>query len=237
MFVRRGESGLLLPQPGIQVARVMPGGLPAAGGDLLNESFEGTGYENTWGETIGNGSVDEDSTAETPPTGGGTQVLECIQATTDFDAMAKHTLASSQTATWTRFYYKITAEGMGSFDSIRIVQFENTGGPTAAWIVRVRDDGSGLDHHIQIFDNGSLQTQTSSADITLDQWYKHEVKYDTDGGAWEWLIDDGDFHSDGAALTGSLVTDAQAIKLGTDASNFSCTHYFDLVAMDTSDYP
>ncbi|HDY89813.1 MAG TPA: hypothetical protein ENH82_17065, partial [bacterium] len=57
---------------------------------VVDESFEGAGYEESWSETAGAGNtIDEDSVIPgTPPPGAGSQCLKTIQAGTNALAYA-----------------------------------------------------------------------------------------------------------------------------------------------------
>jgi hypothetical protein len=203
---------------------------------LVTESFEGTGYENTWTETVGDGVVDEDSTDITPPTGGGSQTLKIQTASPDYDAATRYDTGSGREVSYTRLYIYIGAEGLANGESIRVACATGTDTQTGRrWELILKQIAAKLSFRLWVYDNGAISEKDQSGDIVTATWYKVEIKLDRTGTAWEWKID-GSVEGSGS-LTGNLNTAPRYWWCGTTYGDYTMTTYYDLFAIDDSDYP
>jgi parallel beta-helix repeat protein len=206
---------------------------PSAGG-LSDESFEGAGYEESWSETEGAGStVDEDSTDVTPPPGGGNQTLKIQKVSPNFNASTNRELASEEAVTYSRFYVQIAAEGLADTEKVLLNRGRDASWDSA-WQVWLLQDGADLKFHLWVYNNGSDAQYTASDSISLDTWYRIDVKYDVTGTAWAWRIDET--VEDSGSLTGSTRSGVKIMDAGDSVVSETATFYIDLAAMDTSGY-
>lgn len=198
--------------------------------DFLKESFEGSGYENSWSETEGAGNtVDEDDVGPgSLPTGGGSQCIETRLAGANADAYTTFNYGSGQnTDNYIRFYYYIHPD-TDTTDTTQLIIFTLKG---AVANIRIDYRYTATDGHqliFYIYDNGALKKYTNT-NMSTGQWYRIEGLYDSVGEAYEFLID-GVSIVDGAI--GTPRTDSQYIVLGPqgDRGTDELRLFFDLIA-------
>lgn len=206
--------------------------------NLLHESFEGTGYENIWVETVGSGSVvDEDNTDVTPPTGGGGQILKIQKVSPNFNADTTYNFGSEKSVTYNTFYLRIEAESLPQPSNPYLVYVKNIGA-TYPWLIELLKssfDGS-IHFQFEIYNNGAYVAYVWPPVISfnLGQWYKHQVKYDDIGHTWEWKIDGVSLAS--GNLTGTHLTGPQYFTFGSQYNAYAWTQYVDLVDVDDTGY-
>jgi len=202
--------------------------------EYLEESFEGTGYENSWSVTEGSGcTIDEDNTDVARPTGGGEQVLKMIGAGNGVANQIQYTLADNKSDTWTSLYFRLNA--LTDLASIPLLHVLDSAW-TDAYRVNAKRDGSTYTLEISVYYNGTFNTEIDSKVVSLDTWYRIDVKYDRTGTAWEWRVDGA---SEGSgSLPGTLALGAQKIQLKNYAyvDGFACTAYWDRIWIDDSEY-
>ena len=215
--------------------------IPAGTGDLSDESFEGTGYEETWTETVGSGSiVDEDSTDITPPTDGGSQILKVQKVSSNYNAKTSRDLGSEQNTTYARFYVYITAEGMANGQEIYLARGLNAS-LTMPWYFGITQNSSGeVRFRFALYNNGTTayysypSTAPGTGSINVNQWYKVEVKYDATNLTWEWRLDGTSLYS--GSLTGTLRNPPRYFELGDAGLSLTMTAYIDRFAVNSSSY-
>jgi hypothetical protein len=201
---------------------------------VIEESFEGAGYELTWTESVGSGCiVDEDHTPipDNPPDGLGS---ECLRTQTglsaDHIATATYDHGTELSRTFTTFYVNVNLPLPAYFadgDTKDIGLFLDG---LSAEVFRLQIHKSGTQMQLQLHTG----TWTSlSRDISLDTWYRIDVKYDRIDNLWEWLVDNT--VADSGTLTSGHKTGIRYWSLGP--LNVSQEEYvgvyFDLVSVDT----
>jgi hypothetical protein len=211
---------------------------------VTNESFEknkiidGTGYDETWSEQGDVNYLDPDSAIPgTPPPGAGSECLESISASPDFKAFAKRDYGSEQPKTYTSFYLYVDDTGLTNDSSKNIGVLRNRIDENVFKLRLNKNVMGQLRFNLQIYNYGSLNNFW--ADISLDTWYRIEIKYNNKDGdpgndTWEWLIDG--VVKDSGSLTGTHRTGIQNWIFGfwdTDQA-IPGTIYFDLVSVSTS---
>jgi len=197
---------------------------------ILSESFEGTGYENSWTETVDSGCIcDEDASIPgTPPVGSGSQ---CLRITTN--AINENSFAvcvlSNQNISYVRTFFRIANLSDSYFpDAITLL----TSGGTNVASIRVRNIG-GAYSLLFGYSNGGALTYTGSVSINTTTWYRVEFRYDITNMLWEWRINGATQHS--GSLSGSLTP--QRIRVGTPSTNNGIVDiHYDLVAWDDSNW-
>lgn len=217
--------------------------IPADFGNLLDEGFEGTGYQNTWSETIGSGSVvDEDSTAVTPPTGGGSQILNIQKVSPNYNAKTRFDMGSEQSITYSRFYVYITSEGLSNSQFHYLFRTYN-GSSQNVTNLRLNQNASGeLRFQYDYWNNGGTSLSANypnvalgAGSISLNTWYKIELKYDATNSSVEFRVNGSTVGSAGT-LTGSLRNPPRYIDLGNDSFSYTLNAYYDRVAVDSTIY-
>jgi hypothetical protein len=194
----------------------------------FSESFEGTGYENTWVEDVGNGSIDPDSTTVSPPSGGGSQVLEFVQASADYDAAVYLDTGNDREISYTDLYYRNAAEDLGNGEETTLAQISSsTDFSTARWRITLYQTAAKLYFRVYVYTSGSLSLVDTSDQINQDTWYKISIKYDRTGTAWEWWLDNVSQAS--GSLSASLGDAPRYWWLGSNSDDYAMTNYFDLI--------
>lgn len=219
-----------------------------AQGDILDESFEGAGYENgengvgSWLETVGtNCVVDEDDASVARPTGGEDQILEIVKAAGDtFDARTRWNKGAEVPITYTTFYVQVNAEGLANAQELTLAGCIDSS-PALCWDVRLRQETGGragdvtfeLNVWIDAGPPDFTDTYPAAAgSITFDQWYRIDVKYANGApGTWEWRVDETPEGND--ALTSGR--EPQYWDAG-GVEDFTLTAYIDLYNVETTGY-
>lgn len=211
------------------------------GGDILDESFEGTGYENgengvgSWSETVGNGVVDEDNTDVARPTGGGAQVLKIQKASSDYDAEASYDIGSDTAITYSTFYVMVNVDGLAPGGATILATGRNAASQVP-WQLAVRRTAGYKRFQLSLYNNGSFVDYYFPAadDITFDQWYRMDIKYDNTGHTWEWRVDEDSKES--GSIIGTHRTGPRYLQLGGHDHDYTLTAYFDLANIDSTGY-
>jgi hypothetical protein len=135
---------------------------------LLSEDFEGTGYENSWTESVGNGVVDEDNTASPAPLVGSQSLRLTSGADNDTDNSTYATFSATDPV-WVYF----------------IINFDSTGGSASNATFLVISDGGAnylalyyraADGVICGYDGSARITgYVVSADTTYHVWVKYDA--------------------------------------------------------------
>jgi len=213
----------------------------AANNDLLDESFEGTGYEHSWAETIGaneSNLVDEDNTDVARPSGGGSQVLKIVKDITPTAtasasrAITIHDMGSIEPTVYVDFYVMINAHGLTSnLNELLLCSL---------------DGGSLMTGHLSIINvsgdikfayndsNYPYALYPTSGSITLDQWYHIQMSYDVTNETYSCLIDGNYIY--GGIISGTPSTGTQYITLGSPSNIFTLTAYFDLINISSTNF-
>jgi hypothetical protein len=200
---------------------------------LIDESFEGTGYEESWTETIGSGNtVNEDASIPgTAPPGAGSQSLRCVLAGTNGNAYSTRASLSSQTVVYVRAYIYIDSADTSDTNEERIIAVK---GFVNNLMVDYRYTPSNS-HHLIFRHYDSGEQNDGFTTINLDQWYRYEGRYDSSANAWEHRID-GVTQNSGSITTPR--TDSTDLIIGPHegARTGATDIYFDLVAWADDDW-
>jgi len=209
----------------------------AANWDYANESFEGTGYSEgaVWSEVLGAGSTaDEDSTAVTPPTGGGSQVLKIQKVSPNFNAIARRTLSSERAITYTSFYLYINAEGLADSQQMDIVYARDTALINVWRIALAQSPTNILKLRSYVYSNNTDQTMIAEPVINLNTWYHVEVKYDSTNLTYDLRLD-GTSLANGS-ITGTPRTGIRQYNFGSASFSYTLTMYADLFQVSSTNF-
>lgn len=204
------------------VASLTPGASAPAATYLINQRFEGTGYDNseTWTET--GSTVDEDSTITVLD---GSQSLRVT--TVAAEGYTDSPAFSSQTQAWIYFLWRpVTLDGASYIGALF------GGGAERLWI-RVNSDGT------MRIDHGSVSASTVNT-VTAGTTYHIWARYQTGSGA----NGQGDiaFSTDGtkptsgdnfaSLTTGTETTSVTVARLGNFSFNRTIVFVFDKCLVD-----
>jgi hypothetical protein len=214
---------------------------------LINEYFEGTGYEETWTETVGgSNSIDEDALSSDvgSPDGWGLQCLHIDIPTLDANAYTYRSLGTPAGISYTRVDIIITAESLSSGENNVLLYLMNPAFSTV-FALSLNQNGGGLAFILNSKHDGTNNFYQGFPTVTVGTRYRLEFKWDATANKWAWKIDgwsqpnDQDF-TDPVTLEGDLtsthLTTVGIVFLGAPASVNQAageTHY-DRVVMDDS---
>ncbi|MDB5254230.1 MAG: hypothetical protein JWL80_296, partial [Parcubacteria group bacterium] len=212
--------------------------VPAVSADLLDESFNATGYDSpTFTETVGAGStLDEDSTAIADSAGGSSQILKIQKVSPNWAAWATKDLGADKPISYTQFYAYVTAEGLGNSQQLTLFHATDTAGNHVIDL-NFRQNADGTYHFVPARYTGGISTTgTASGNVNLNTWYKIEIKYDKTNMQWEWKLDGTSIQS--GSLTAAASNGIRNIRLGSLALDaFTLTAYLDALKISSTDYP
>ena len=195
---------------------------------IIDESFEGIGYEETWTESVGSGcSLYEDSSIPgTAPPGSGSECLRSISGSPDYKAFATRDYGSEQPNTSTSFYLYVEAEGLSNGENKNIGILRDSAN-NDVFRLRLNQNTGQLRFNLRVYNNGSLNDYYT--DIFEATWYKIKVKYNNVNDTWEWWVDD--ISQNSGSLTGTHYTGIQTWIFGFwwTSQARTGTIYFDLI--------
>jgi hypothetical protein len=206
---------------------------------IFDETFEATGYDETWtGEVVGSGStVNEDaSTGDvSSPSGWGSQCLKLV-TTGDDAAVYQEDGIGSPTKSFLRIEVVVTAESLANGEqNVLLAVYDSSWGE--AYSLWLEQDGSGnLVFAAYPRYDTSNYASFSSDPISLNTRYRIEFKWDSeDDDEFEWRID-------------GVTQDVQALDTGHSPNidfftvgflyniDAAATAYIDLFAIDDADW-
>ena len=205
---------------------------------LVDETFEGTGYEESWTETVGAGATvdeDDDSANAGNPPGWGSQCLKIIKP-----AAAEHAYT---TRTWTpgalqffRLEFVIASHGLAADDELAIISAGLSAVGVNFLVVIERLSGANyLTMYLDTNDDGNIDLIAWRDVLQTGVRYRFELKWDTTNDLWE-------FWAQGTwKAAGTLTAAAGAILqllLGDTADRtigYTCRH--DRIAVDDATRP
>lgn len=210
---------------------------PSVGEDLMDESFEGTGYELVgWSAT----AVDPDSTDITPPENGGSQTLKATMT-----ASAASVYRSISTAnvliTYNTFWVYVSSEGFTNNMTAYLARCFANDWTGPSWGFKLyKDSGGVLRFWFAPYTGGATPFSASAAAISTGVWYKIKVLYDatnhlyscsyaTEGGS-DILITSGtltDVHKEGSNIFFIGSTDLVTYTAYFDRVKVGSTGFFD----------
>lgn len=204
---------------------------------LIDESFEGTGYEESWTEGLSTATADEDSTGPgTMPLNAGTQCLKITRPTGAGDNHVYQSFSPSNTV-WCRAYVYIESEALSSGQSFDVIValFTSSIGETVGGAKLSKTAGGQL-QLVFNYNNGSW-VDLGTANISTGQWYCVEYHQNTTTGAVQAWVDGVSVGS----VTGESLPrgNAQHISIGprwsgSNGVTAALTMYADLVVVDNA---
>ncbi|MDY6952743.1 MAG: cytochrome c3 family protein, partial [Thermodesulfobacteriota bacterium] len=206
---------------------------------IIDESFEGKGYEEDFTETVGSScTVDEDSGIPgTPPDHFGCQCLKTHSRAWGFVARTDLVYPTQQARTFTNFYILIESESLaadGSFE--KIFGLYDANGDSVS-VLRLSKNTSGdLKFKYRLYNNGASTTVYTSEALSLNTWYKVGIKYDDTSNAYEMRFNDAVVAS--GSLTGAHRTGVKQWRLGwyPGGNELSGTTYYDKLTVSTDSF-
>jgi hypothetical protein len=218
---------------------------------LVDESFEGPGYEEFIQGTVNSGCSlnpdfrypDAPGTPQPPSSEAG---LECLQvtATAGKQAFAKRDYGLEKPRTFTSFYLYVESENLDYSSNKNIGILDDNSGNNV-FVFKLNKNASGqLRFNITFNDASGNAYFTDYANISTGRWYKIEVKYDTvkpyAEDAWGWWFD-GEFqHGDKlTSMTHGYYSGIRTWNFGFMGTGTAITGtiYFDLINANTRSFP
>lgn len=204
---------------------------------LVDESFEGVGYEESWAETIDtNCTLDEDSTPlpGTAPNGAGSYCLKAItENATNRIARALRTVSSDQDISYIRGYVYLDVEGMDNLQKIDTLMLASNSNKFVA-CPRIAQIAGALKIQFRYYSNGA-ENVTAFVNFSLDTWHRIEYKYDITNLAWSWKMDGVVQHS--GSLQATMNTPRKLlVGIISCTGTAGATMMTDLVAWDDTDW-
>lgn len=197
---------------------------------IVDEGFEGTGYEETWVETVSGGNtLDENSTTIACF---GSQSLKAIA--TSVAAPSAYTMGTfnNVNSTYLRAWVYVSENGLtGASELANILVIANSASTFCARI-QLRNNAGTLQMRFIYYSNGG-DINTSGVNVSINTWYLVEFAYDTDGMKWSWHLN-GIMQQVGH-LTGTVLTPNRLmIGIGNYTGAAQTTLYIDNVAIDNA---
>jgi hypothetical protein len=197
-----------------------------ASADLLIEGFEGTGYENTWSETVGSGSIVNENYTGIKLSG--SQALRCVSTTAN--AYAYHELSAQASASYTKVNFYVDA--MAGEEAI-IQVYDSSW--NVVWSARFNGDSDPSTIEVFLYNNGA-EVSLGTANCAKDVWHSIEVKYNNTDNTYAWRLN-GTQQSAGT-LTGTHYDGIYTIEVGIAPYwGSGGTVIYDEVLIDSSDWP
>ncbi len=193
---------------------------------ILAESFEWTGYEGSWIETVSPGcTLNPDSSIPTPvPNGAGSQCLRATTVNANDNANANQ-IINNQNISYVRTFIYLTSMDSGSVASV--IRLITSFGAVVAGI-QMQFSSPNYQLRFQYYSEDALNA-TAWVNIALNTWYRIEFRYDITNMLWSWRINGTSQHSGSLGVT---IRTPNQFRIGimTGASNTNIYH--DLAAWD-----
>ena len=162
-----------------------------------------------------------------------------VSAVADYQAYAQFDYGSEQAKTFTRLYVYFETEGLSNGDTKNITNIRD-GSNANAIILQLNKNSSGqLRFNFRLYNDGGWNN--NYYDISLNTWYRVDIKYDDTDSTWEWKFSDviGTLlYQINGTLTGDHRTGIQKWRLGfqTTSQALTGTIYYDLFNVNTISY-
>lgn len=199
---------------------------------IVDEGFEGTGYEETWAETISGGNtLDEDST--TIPCFG-TQSLKAIA--TSIAAPSAYTIRTfnDENSVYIRAWVYVSQNGLTGVSEIaNILDIRNSAGTSAARI-QLRNNAGLFQMRLIYYTDGG-EVATSGITVAINTWYLVEFKYDINAMQWNWYLN-GVLKSMGNLAGTVLTPNRLVVGIAGYTGTAQSTVHVDGVIIDTEHY-
>lgn len=189
---------------------------------------------NGWVGVLGSGSVlDADNTDIADPLGGSSHLLKVQKVSANFNSRARWRTAGDNAITYTTFHVRVAAQGLGSNQSMDLLRADNAAFSQPYTVQLFFAGGTDLQLRLSYFNNGAGATSTYGT-LSLDTWYKVDVKYDDTNDTWAWRVNGTEVA--GGALTGTTRAGPRDFLLGDSDHGQTLTAYFDEVRVSTTGY-
>lgn len=209
-------------------------------GNIIHESFEGIGYENTWSETVGantNNLVDEDN-AEVSFIGGESQVLKTSSNTmptanaTSTQAYTFNTFTADD-AVFADFWYQLLDQPASTSQTALICSLGE--GANQALQIYVYKQPAYNAFYLRYYQNGALTTTyLSNVPVLVGKDYHIKALYDITNQRV--FVSVNNTIVIDASLSGTLRNNVSTFYLGHLGSTTAISSYFDLVNLDTLNF-
>jgi hypothetical protein len=225
--------------------------LPAFAARIVDESFEGTGYEESWTEIVGSGNtlnedyfLAEDTNSDLPP-GSASECLRLVMAGNSNDTYTQRTFGNSTIANVsTTFNPKsVSWSTPASGDNINLwVIYNSTNGATAR--LQVYYNGSNYQLRYGYWSGGAMLFTTGyTISTTQNTFYRIETKYDGSANKYRFqiynmsgsLLHDIPSGADGDMTSPRVPNYMRAGCIGTDATTAEI--HFESIRIDNSSFP
>jgi len=196
---------------------------------LIDENFEGNGYEESWTETVSIGNtLDEDSAIPgTPPVGSNSQCLKAIFTSGATYAYAARIIGNNNIV-YIRGYIYLSEEGLNDNQLIQNLVLSDSSSLVCGRIDIAQIAGV-LQIRFSYYSAGAVQS-TAFVNFSLNTWYRIEFQYDITNLLWEWRIDG--ITKNSGSLSAATRT-PNGLLIGTvHTGSAQSTLYTDLVVWD-----
>jgi hypothetical protein len=159
---------------------------------VVDEKFEGAGYEESWTETVGaSNTVDEDYATSSigSPATWDSQCLEVIVGNTNTTQSLHANLASSYAISYSRIEFMFTSEGIGNGGVVVFCDVGSSNMAASSYNIRFYQAAGVYSIYLNAKYDGSNHAYYSLTNILLNTKYIVEVKWDTTNHVWAWRLD------------------------------------------------
>lgn len=230
-------KGPVILIPVLCMALVLVFTFPVLAARIIDENYEGVGYEETWTETIDSGCIlDEDAAVPgTPPPDAGSECLKAVVANATNNLAYAIQAKADPNISYIRGYLYLDEEGLSAnqyFVTLALYNYQ----PAVVARVLVGEIGGAYKLRFEYYSNGALRTSWPDVTISMDTWYRVEYKYDLTYSDWEFRVD-GATISSGSLQAPTLTPRTLVTGILNSTASLTTTLYTDLVVWDTSEWP
>ena len=166
---------------------------------VIDECYEGEGYEESWnGESVSAGCTydeDYDTSNVGSPSGWADDCLR-VALTAGSDNSYNSINFADQAVSYLRVSIVVVSSSLTSGQEAWFCACEDNGGSETAYHLYLHNDGSNLKFIIKSRHDGSSNTYTGFPNVATSTKYIIEVKWDANANAWAWRIDGVDQPND-----------------------------------------
>lgn len=197
---------------------------------IVDEGFEGTGYEETWVETVSGGNtLDEDSTTIACL---GAQSLKAVTTSVAAPSAYATRTFNNVNGAYLRAWIYVSENGLtGASEIATILDIRDSSGTSMAKI-QLRNTGGVFKIRFNYYSNGG-EINATGVTVTINTWYLVEFQYDINVMRWSWYLNN--VLKEMGHLTGTVLTPNRLIVgiVGyTGAAQ--TTLYIDNIAIDNA---
>lgn len=206
---------------------------------IWKETFEASEFDNSYDSEVEDAGCTSDGDDAGPgslPLAKSTKCYETITAndSTGNDAYIYKAWAGDESATYFTGHVYIDTHSLATGEWVIIHLMQNSATVSVYSLYFMNHVVGGLIFIIYFYNNGALEWSTSSS-VSVDTWYKIQIKYDT-AGDFQFVVDDSIIQT--KTLTGTVRT-PRKIGLGQigNLGDTGNTIYWDACEWDDSEYP